>query len=94
LIDLGFLSAHAQLLRGAFGACAEEGSWKVFCDCSQEAPGKLHENKELNSARRKKEAERLNTLVDKLQVRIWVGTTVEDKQQTQMNTLFRSLFID
>jgi hypothetical protein len=35
----------------------------------QEAPSKLHENKELNSARRKKEAERLNTLVDKMQVR-------------------------
>ncbi len=34
----------------------------------QEATAKLPDNKELNSARRKKEAERLNTLVDKMQV--------------------------
>ena len=37
----------------------------------KEAPAKLIENKDLNSARRKKEAERLNTLMERLQVRIY-----------------------
>ena len=36
----------------------------------KEAPAKLIENKDLNSARRKKEADRLNTLMERLQVRI------------------------
>ena len=34
----------------------------------KEAPAKLIENKDLNSARRKKEADRLNTLMERLQV--------------------------
>ena len=34
----------------------------------KDAPAKLSENKDLNSARRKKEAERLNTLMERLQV--------------------------
>merc|ERR1719402_2106347 len=33
----------------------------------KEAPAKLHENKDLNTARRKKEAERLNNLMERLQ---------------------------
>jgi len=33
----------------------------------KEAPSKLHENKDLNTARRKKEAERLNNLMERLQ---------------------------
>ena len=36
----------------------------------KDAPAKLSENKDLNSARRKKEAERLNTLMERLQVLI------------------------
>ena len=36
----------------------------------KEAPAKLIENKDLNSARRKKEADRLNTLMERLQVLI------------------------
>ena len=34
----------------------------------KEAPDKLKDNKDLNSTRRKKEAERLNNLMEKLQV--------------------------
>ena len=38
----------------------------------KEAPDKLKDNKDLNSTRRKKEAERLNNLMEKLQVQ-WTG---------------------
>ena len=33
----------------------------------KEAPSKLHDNKDLNTARRKKEEERLNNLMERLQ---------------------------
>ena len=38
----------------------------------KEAPAKLIENKDLNSTRRKKEADRLNTLMERLQVKLLI----------------------
>ena len=45
----------------------------------KEAPAKLIDNKDLNSARRKKEADRLNTLMERLQVKIMTTANINSQ---------------